>query len=343
MPVKSPAVTCLLAAALFGMSTPFAKVLLAELGPFTLAGLLYLGAAAAAFPASWEARALARRADLRNGLLLGGAVIAGGGLGPVFLLVGLLNAPAASVSLWLNLETVATAGLGWLLFREHLSGRVLLAGALVLGGGLVLALPGELRLRLAGLWIAAACLCWGLDNNFTALIDRFTPAQSTFAKGLVAGGINFAIGAVLEPRAGGAFALIGALGLGALSYGLSLILYIRAAQQLGATRSQIIFSSAPYWGVLIAWGVLLEPPAAAQGICFVVMAAALWLLNSERHIHRHMHEPLVHARTHRHDDGHHAHVHEGLPPSHEHSHEHAHASVTHAHPHVPDMHHRHTH
>jgi drug/metabolite transporter (DMT)-like permease len=259
------------------------------------------------------------------------------------MLYGLTSAPAASVSLWLNLEPVATTALAWAFFREHVQPRTWLAAALVFAASVVLAAPAGLGLGAAGAWVGLACLCWGLDNNLTALIDRLTPAQTTFVKGLVAGTLNLILGLALEDRLAGMGTVLSALAVGLSSYGLSLVLYIGAAQQLGASRSQMIFASAPFWGVLLAWGVLLEPPTAVQGLAGVLMLLALAVLNSERHGHEHRHVPTTHTHAHRHDDGHHEHAHAGLSPSTWHSHEHTHGTMTHAHPHHPDLHHRHEH
>jgi drug/metabolite transporter (DMT)-like permease len=230
-----PVLWCLTAAALFGASTPASKALLGEsLGPLRLAGLLYLGAAVGVLP--WLARggSARLRRDARNLRRLAGAVVFGGVLGPVLLLLGLASAPSASVALWLNLETVATALLAWLLFREHVGYRTAGAAALVVAAGALLAAPGGVGTWRAVAFVAAACVCWGLDNNLTALIDGFTPPQSTFAKGLVAGTVNLSLGLVLEGPLPGAGA-----------YGLSLVLYVAGAQQFGATRSQVLFASSP--------------------------------------------------------------------------------------------------
>jgi drug/metabolite transporter (DMT)-like permease len=338
-----PTLECLLAAALFGVTTPAAKWLLVPVGPLAMAGLLYLGAALATAPWALRERRQVLRADGRNWACLAGAVVFGGGLGPVLLMWGLTLAPAASVALWLNLETAATALLAWLLFREHVPPRTWLAIGLVSAGSVLLASPEGFSLGVAGLLVAAACACWGLDNCLTSLIDRFTPAQTTFAKGLAAGGANLGIALWLGSAAPAGWPVVGALGAGALGYGLSIVLYISGAQQLGATRSQLIFATAPLWGVLTAWGLAGEAIAAAQFGAGALMALALWVQHRERHAHLHRHEPQVHTHLHKHDDGHHIHPHPGLPPDTWHRHEHAHEPRTHAHPHHPDLHHRHEH
>lgn len=339
---RAPLLWCLLAAALFGASTPAAKLLTNAMGPFLLSGILYLGAAVAVCP--WVLAAAHRPGgDRKNQLRLAGAVVFGGVLGPVCLLTGLGAANAGSVSLWLNLETVATAVLGRLFFKEHLALRTWTAVALVVCASAVLG-SGTPQAGSAVGWVALACLAWGLDNNLTALIDAYSPAQITFAKGVVAGAVNLGLGLWFEPSALTAWTVGMGLAVGALGYGASLLLYVAGAQHLGATRSQLVFSSAPLWGLVLAWVALGEPVLAAQLAAAPLMGVALWLWHREHHAHPHVHAPVTHRHWHRHDDDHHGHDHDpAVPAGSWHSHEHRHEAIEHAHDHRPDLHHRHTH
>jgi len=337
----TPIVSALAAAALFGAAIPLCKPLLTELAPTTLAGLLYLGAAAALAPMALREGFPSFAGRGVNLARLAGVVVFGGALAPVLLLAALGRAPAGSVALWLNLEVVATALLARAFFREHLAAPGALAILLVCAASTLLALPTHAGGAPASalLLVAAACLCWALDNNWTSRIDAFTPAQSSFAKGLVAGSVNLALGLAgggsLTPANAGL-----ALGLGAVCYGLSLALLVSAAQQLGAARSQLAFATASLWGVALAWLLLGEPVLPLQIAAGALMALALVLLGREGHGHWHQHQALTHRHAHRHDDDHHTHPHpEGLP-EHSHSHEHHHAAQAHAPPHRPDLHHR---
>jgi len=276
-----------------------------------------------------------------------GAIVFGGIAGPVLLLEGLRRAPAGSVSLWLNMETVATALLAWLFFKEDLGRRVWSAVLLVVVAGVALAWPFEPGSAYAAALVAAACLCWGADNNFTALIDGLTPSQSTFLKGTVAGLVNIAVGLGLagEMHSLGSVrdSLFAALALGGLCYGVSLALYIRGAQQLGAARSQLLFSAAPFFGLALSWVLLGEPVLRLQVVAGGLMAVGIALMLGARHEHVHHHSAQTHTHDHRHDDGHHDHTHEDLPAHVRHTHEHSHSEKTHSHPHRPDLHHRHDH
>ncbi|HEU5182268.1 MAG TPA: DMT family transporter [Candidatus Polarisedimenticolia bacterium] len=333
----------LAAAALFGAATPIAKGLLASIGPLSLAGILYLGAAASVLPAVLRQRPPSVTLLRHNAARLAGVIFLGGVLAPALLLAGLSFARAASVSLWLSLEPLATVLLAWLFFKEDLRGRAWLSAGLVLVASLLLAWPGGSQLGLAALLVALACLCWGLDNNLTSLIDALTPAQTTLIKGAIAGSTNLFAGCLIIGDAP-AYRMVGlALLVGALCYGLSLVLYIGSAQQLGAARSQLLFSTAPFWGATLAWTFLAEPVLPVQIASGAMMFVALWILRGERHEHRHSHAAVEHVHWHRHDDGHHDHAHEVPPPAAGHSHVHAHEAKTHAHAHRPDLHHRHDH
>ena len=333
-----------LSALLFGASTPASKLLLGSLPPFQLAGLLYLGAALGVAPVVARERGRgAGRLDRANAARLGGAVFLGGVLGPVLLLAALRLALASSISLLLNLEMVATAVLGVALFRDHLGRVGWLGVGGVVGAGALLATgsgpPGLFASLLAG----AACVCWGIDNHLTALVDGITPARSTLVKGAVAGATNLAIGVAVAPLTAAGSVLAAALLVGGLSYGASIVLYIASAHRLGATRAQASFASAPFVGAALSWVVLGEPVglahAAAAALLGVSIAALFW----SRHGHPHVHEAREHLHSHRHDDGHHLHTHPGLPASARHSHLHRHERMLHAHPHWPDVHHRHEH
>ena len=125
----------MLAATLFGLSTPFAKLLLDDISPVALAGLLYLGAflglglytVARRFASGQQAvpsSGALRKADLP---WLAGAILSGGILAPVSLMLGLTLISGFSASLLLNMEGVATAIIASMLFKESLGRRIVIA------------------------------------------------------------------------------------------------------------------------------------------------------------------------------------------------------------------------
>lgn len=336
----------LLSALLFGLATPASKLLLGEINPFLLAGLLYLGAAAGVTPLILRERALRqlrRRISSRQYLYIAGAVVGGGFLGPSLLLLGLRAAHAASVAIWLNMELVATAILGALLFHDHLDRNGWIGVLLALAAGLIMTVAEGQSGWTAALLVTAACFCWGFDNHCTALIDCLTPSRVTLLKGIFAGSVNVAIGLTLSTGFPAPLVVGKALILGAFSYGASIVLYVVSAHQLGATRSQILFSCGPFFGVGLAALLLGEQllPAHLAAVC--CLAAAIYFSSRIRHDHEHTHQEHTHTHFHRHEDGHHDHEHPGRAETGPHAHAHTHRPLQHNHPHYPDLHHRHDH
>jgi drug/metabolite transporter (DMT)-like permease len=338
------------AAALFGVSTPLAKLLLGELPPVGLAGLLYLGSGLGLLIVrllrhATDGAPAAREAPLtiRDLPWLLGAVAAGGVIAPVLLLWGLRGAGASAASLLLNLEGVLTTLIAALLFREAVAGRIWIASFLMAVGGALLSWqPGAGGWSLQSLAIVGACLFWGLDNNLTRKISASDPVAIAMIKGLGAGAFNLLLAIGLGMALPSFGALASALILGFLFYGVSLVLFIYALRHLGSARATAHFSTAPFIGAGVAVLMLGEPLTTLFVTALLIMAAATWLVLSESHRHGHTHEVQAHSHRHVHD-AHHQHDHpEDYGPE-PHVHWHQHAPITHAHPHLPDVHHRHRH
>jgi drug/metabolite transporter (DMT)-like permease len=332
-------VRCLLAAVLFGASAPAASQLAGDVNAFALAGLLYLGAGLAVLPAT-ILRPPERRALGIGGLRLSIAVIIGGAVAPVLLAAGLARTPAATASLLLNLELVATVILAAVVFHEHIGRRVASGTALVVTGGVVLTWSAAPQLRVGAFFVAGACLCWAVDNCITASLDELAPHHITMAKGVVAGSVNLAVG-LLVARPPSLSQVVAALVIGALGYGLSITLWVTGARDLGAARGQLIFAVAPFVGAVIAWLVLGEPVTSTQLVALGLALLGVSAVLNSSHLHEHRHGAVEHDHEHEHDDSHHSHAHPDEVERHVHSHRHC--ELIHAHPHVPDLHHRHEH
>jgi drug/metabolite transporter (DMT)-like permease len=338
----APAIAALLAAVLFGAATPLSKVLLRTVAPAQLAGLLYLGAAVGLLPVVVWQRRRSRPVGRRGAIKLAGAIAFGGVVGPLLLLLGLQLVSATSVSLWLNMELVATAVLGQLFFREHLGwpGWVGVTGVAL--AGMILAGAEAGSGPLAAALVTLACVCWGLDNHLTALIDEMSATRATFWKCGIAGTVNLLLGVATQPFAASLAVTGMALVVGAASYGASIVLYVSAAQHLGATRAQLLFATAPFFGLALSAGLLAEPVTGAHLVAAALMVASIGVVFAARHGHPHAHAALAHTHVHRHDDGEHTHDHGAAAPR-VHAHWHEHEPAVHEHPHWPDLHHRHSH
>ena len=354
-----PILQALLAALLFGASAPFSKLLLGEVQPVMLAGFLYLGCGLGALlvrglrsatrrPEGQDCTAEAglSRADLP---WLGGAILAGGILGPILLLVGLRQTPAATAALLLNFESVATASIAVLVFKEAIGRRIWWAMALITVGSMALSwdASGQWGFSLGAMAILSACLMWGIDNNLTRKISAKDPLVIVTVKGLAAGMVSLLLSALLGYSLPGLKTILLAMLLGGLSYGASIGLFVLALRGLGAARTGALFATAPFVGSLLAFLILHESLTAQFLLSVPLMLLGAGLLLFEDHRHEHAHAVLEHEHAHRHDDLHHAHDHAALQLAPvvivEHSHWHQHEAVRHDHPHTPDTHHWHEH
>jgi drug/metabolite transporter (DMT)-like permease len=337
----------LASAALFGASTPLAKLLVGEVQPLALAGLLYLGSGIGLLVWFLLRKRAERAINLSRADLpwLTGAILAGGVVGPALLMYGLTRSDGATASLLLNLEAVLTASIAWIVFRENVDRRVFLGMVAIVAGGVVLSsheMPRGGGLT-GPLLIAGACLAWAVDNNLTRRVSGGDAVTIAGVKGLVAGAANLSLALFQGAALPGTGILASAAAVGFFGYGISLVLFVVALRNLGTARTGAYFSVAPFFGAALALLVLRESASAAFWIAAALMALGVWLHLTERHEHEHVHEPMEHTHPHAHDD-HHQHGHgfawHGDEP---HTHPHRHRRMTHSHPHYPDLHHRHDH
>jgi drug/metabolite transporter (DMT)-like permease len=341
-------VAALCAAALFGLSTPLAKLLSGSVPPLLLAGLLYFGSGVGlALLLAGRAMSTARtRITWPRGidiLWLLCAIALGGAVAPYLLMYGLRSVDSAAASLTLNLEGVFTALLAWVVFREHVVRRIVLGMACIVAGGVLLSLGPEARGDSTGrLAIAAACLAWAIDNNLTRKVSMHDSMSIACAKGLVAGPVSVALAIHYGAPIPSVTRVVETGIVGFIGYGLSLSLFVVALRRLGTARTGAYFSLAPFIGAALA--VALGAPVTGMLLAAaLLMGIGLWLHLSEQHVHLHQHDLMTHDHVHEHD-AHHRHGHErGWDGKVPHSHVHTHERLTHAHAHYPDAHHRHGH
>jgi len=351
--MKSGVVFALAAAALFGASTPFAKLLVGQIPPITLAGLLYLGSGTGLL--MWlllrrqftvaeirRSESFLTRTDLP---WLAGAIVVGGIAAPLLLMYGLTSTLASTSSLLLNMEGVFTTLLAWFVFRENYDAHIFIGMLFIIAAGVLLSWEQVPKVGIP--WgtfaILGACLCWAIDNNFTCRVSASDSVQIAGLKGLVAGLVNLSLGAALGFHLPGWSRMLSASVVGLCGYGISLVLFVLALRHLGTARTGAYFSSAPFFGAAVSLLILHEAPGFPFWMAAVLMAAGIWLHLSEKQVHEHSHELLRHNHRHVHDE-HHQHSHDFPWSQNEpHTHEHNHAPLRHAHPHYPDVHHRHIH
>lgn len=340
--------TALLSAILFGISPVACKAMTGEMPPALLAGLLYLGSGLGLAGVVLRQRTPVFTAlhslSGRQWLHLGGAIVSGGVLAPLFLAYGIRFGSATEVSLLLNFEAVATTLLAWLVFHEYVGMRVWAGKLLIVGASVLIVLSGsgETTLSLPGLAVLAACCLWGIDNNLTRELESLPATLLACLKGLSAGLFNILLARLLSSESGSALQVTAALGIGALSYGVSLVLFIHALREIGAARTSTWFATGPFIGTLLSVLLLGERPPEAYWLAALIMLSGILFLYGERHRHPHTHNPLEHNHQHTHDK-HHRHAHDERDISGPHEHHHCHEPLTHTHVHWPDIHHRHSH
>jgi drug/metabolite transporter (DMT)-like permease len=339
-----------LAALLFGATTPLIKAAGRDTAPLVVGALLYLGAGLESLLATLVTRFVTRRGDagaagsLRGaGARLGLIALVGASVAPALLVAGLGRTDAATASLLLALEAPFTLLLARVFLGEHLGRRVLVAATLIFGAAALLAAPRGAHASFVGAaLIAAATLAWATDNLLSrALADHDATAVVAW-KGLLGAAASALTALVLAeapPRLEAAAALVM---LGAVGYGVSLQLYLRAQSLVGAARTASVFAAGPFVGAAVALLAGAPWPGPRFVAAATLMVTGVWLHVSERHAHAHSHDALEHEHAHTHDDHHHEHAHDVAPLG-PHTHVHRHDAVTHVHEHGEDLHHRHRH
>ncbi|MBI4727023.1 EamA family transporter [candidate division TA06 bacterium] len=341
----------LVAASLFGASAPLAKLLLTDIHPVLLASFLYMGSGLGLLfyklTLGLGQKDLSREAKLGRADLpwLAGATVSGGIAAPIVLLFSLKHTPAATASLILNFEGVATALIASLAFREAVSKRIWLAVILVTIAVILLSvdLSDRWGFSLGAMGVVAACVLWGLDNNFTRNTSAKDPIVIVIVKGIAAGAISLALALLMGNSFPGLAKVLLACVLGLVCYGLSIVFFIFSLRELGTARTSAYFAAAPFIGSVLSFLIFRELPNALFLVALPFIVAGAFLLFTEKHLHLHTHFEFEHDHFHDHLDGHHAHRHPEGGGAQKHSHPHQHDPVAHQHPHNPDIHHRHSH
>lgn len=344
LPALRGGLLALLAAALFGVSTPLVQQFGVGLGAFSTAALLYAGAAAVGLLSRQriDREARLQRSDVPRLLAMAGF---GAVVGPVALAWGLQNTSGTSASLLLTLEALFTAVLAWRLYRETMDGRVWAAMALLLAGGIVLVLD-QGRAGGAQLWgllaVLLATAAWGVDNTLSRALAERDPGQVVMAKALLGATATSLLAVLFGEPLPSAAAALALFAVGASGYGLSLRFYLLAQRAFGAARTGSVFAFAPFIGAAFAVALGDRSASGLMALGSGLMLAGVVLHLAESHGHEHAHDALEHEHAHRHEDGHHEHIHDPMPVG-EHSHRHQHQPQRHVHGHVPDAHHVHHH
>ncbi|MBZ9635444.1 DMT family transporter [Clostridium sp. FP1] len=338
----------ILAAALFGISSPVSKLLLEKIPPMLMASLLYLGAGIGMLflgLIKWSKNTKAKEAKISKAELpfvIGMIVL--DIAAPIFLMIGLTMTTASNASLLNNFEIVATALVALLIFKESIGKRLWVAIFFITASSIALSISdfSSFSFSVGSIFVLFACICWGFENNCTRMMSLKDPMQIVIVKGLGSGAGSLLIAVLMNEYASDIRYILIAMILGFFAYGLSIFFYVTAQRQLGAARTSAYYAVAPFIGVGLSLILYNEQITVNFVIAVILMLFGAYYATVEKHNHKHIHEMVKHEHRHDHNDSHHNHVHENFENG-EHNHVHVHESTEHEHNHTPDMHHAHDH
>lgn len=352
-----PLLYATLSAVFFGSCAPVTKYFVSDIEPLMLAALFYLGSGLGMLTLIIGCRIFRRGkppsdspVTIHDLPYLAGMSVFGGILAPVVLMYSMKETQAATGSLLLNFEPVATGLFAAFIFQEAVGKRIWGAMVLITMSCLLLSYDpsGIFGLSLGAAGVLLACIFWALDNNISRRVSGKDPFSCIMIKGLSAGLCTGFIAILIGEHLPSYVEVPMFLLIGFFSYGgLASVFFLLALRSIGTARTGLFLALSPFFGVLFSFLLFHEPIHQAFPLAFLIMILGVYLLVSEKHAHIHTHVPLVHDHRHAHNDLHHDHVHGShVPPvssTGEHSHLHAHTEITHDHSHKPDLHHQHEH
>ncbi len=273
----------LLAAAFYAVNVPFSKLLLRHVGPTAMAALLYLGAGTGIGLMSLRGkREKAARLDRKDLPFVIGMIVLDIAA-PIFLMLGISYGSASNASLLGNFEIVATTVIALAVFKEAVSPRLWAAIALMTLSSILLSFEGtdSFRFSAGSLFVLLATICWGLENNCTRMISSKSTYEIVILKGVFSGLGSLVIVFIKGEALPQIPYILLALLLGFVAYGLSIFLYVRAQNTLGAAQTSAYYAVAPFIGVFLSFVFLREGLTNMYLIALAVMIAGAALAVSD--------------------------------------------------------------
>ena len=300
-----------LAAVFYAINVPISKVLLQHVGPTTMAALLYLGAGIGIGMMSLFNKKDREKAESLTKAELPYIVgmIVLDIAAPIFLMLGISYGSSANASLLGNFEIVATTVIALILFKEAVTKRLWLAIGLITLSSILLSFEGtdSFHFSYGSLLVIMATVCWGLENNCTRELSSKSTYQIVMLKGLCSGLGALVIALVKKESFPGIGYIAIALALGFVAYGLSIFVYVRAQNVLGAAKTSAYYAVNPLIGSLLAFVFLSESLSWMYVIALIVMVFGSALVVVDTLIRQHDHEHQ-HTFTHSHGGSTHTHT-----------------------------------
>ena len=300
-----------LAAVFYAINVPISKVLLQHVGPTTMAALLYLGAGIGIGMMSLFNKKDREKAESLTKAELPYIVgmIVLDIAAPILLMLGISYGSSANASLLGNFEIVATTVIALILFKEAVTKRLWVAIGLITLSSILLSFEGtdSFHFSYGSLLVIMATVCWGLENNCTRELSSKSTYQIVMLKGLCSGLGALVIALIKRESFPGIGYIAIALALGFVAYGLSIFMYVRAQNVLGAAKTSAYYAVNPLIGALLAFVFLSESLSWMYMIALIVMVIGSALVVVDTFIRQHDHEHQ-HTFTHTHGGSTHTHT-----------------------------------
>lgn len=274
----------ILAAAFYALNSPLSKLLLNEIPPTMMAAFLYLGAGfgMSLFQLIENRSGLAAREQklTRKELPYTVGMVVLDIAAPIALMIGISQTSAANASLLNNFEIVATSLIAMLIFREAISPKLWVGIVLVTLSSVILSFRdvSSFSFSIGSLFVLAACVCWGFENNCTRMLSSKNPVQIVVIKGVGSGLGSLVIALAIGEVFPAPVSILLALCLGFVAYGLSIVFYIYAQRKLGAAKTSAYYAIAPFIGVALSLAIFRELPSASFIAALVIMIAGTWVV-----------------------------------------------------------------
>lgn len=259
----------LLAAILFGLSTPMAKPLTAIVPPVWLATIFYGGSLFGILPGMFTRMGLRPdspgdfwipgKLTSRETLALAASILFGGVLAPVALIVGLTGFPASRGSLLLNAESLFTVLIATVLFREKVTGWILSGVLLGSAGCVILSFQKTENSYHGAFFFFLAAFFWALDTNILRFLSNVNPLVITVWKGAGSTLLLLPMAWSTETFSGSPEIILESLLVGALGYGFSLVVFLLSLRSVGVVQTGAWFGFSPFIGAGLSIVVLKEP------------------------------------------------------------------------------------
>lgn len=326
-----------LAAVFYAISVPVSKYLLEYVPVTFLAAFLYLGAGigvGAMYIFQYKKEDPSSRLKKKDRLYVV-AMIVLDIIAPIFMMLGVKLGSASNASLLGNFEIVVTTIIALFIFKEAISKRLWTAIAFITISSIVLSFEGweSMDFSMGSLFVLLATSSWGLENNCTRKISEKSTYQIVVLKGIFSGLGAFLIGLIVDEKLPEVKFILMTMLLGFASYGLSLFIYIRAQNTLGAAKTSTYYAVAPFVGVFFAFAFGKEKITARfiVALFFMIVGTVCvvrdTIINSHSHIHDHYVTHRYGGVTHTHKISH-LHLHEHSFEDEKHRHKHSEAELT---------------